>query len=178
MIDAFDAVRRLSPEVKAAIIGGLVGVLGIVAPLYVGSGDPLNQEVLLGGVPALTLVLILIVRGILGPLSYSIGTPGGIFAPLLLLGAAMGALLADVANAVLPTSDLSATAFAVVGMSTFFAAVVRAPITAVLLIIEMTATTSLIVPMILAAGAAVITSTLLKGEPIYDTLRHRLHAAR
>ena len=90
----------------------------------------------------------------------------------------MGALLADVANAVLPTSDLSATAFAVVGMSTFFAAVVRAPITAVLLIIEMTATTSLIVPMILAAGAAVITSTLLKGEPIYDTLRHRLHAAR
>ena len=176
MIDAFDAVRGLSPEIKAAIIGGLVGLLGILAPSYVGSGDGLNQEVLLGGLPILTLVLILIVRGFLGPLSYSIGTPGGIFAPLLLLGAAVGALLANLLNAVLPTGDLSPTAFAVVGMSTFFAAVVRAPITAVILIIEMTATTSLIVPMILAAGAAVITATLLKGEPIYDTLRHRIPA--
>ena len=95
---------------------------------------------------------------------------------MLLLGAAVGALLANLLNAVLPTGDLSPTAFAVVGMSTFFAAVVRAPITAVILIIEMTATTSLIVPMILAAGAAVITATLLKGEPIYDTLRHRIPA--
>jgi len=175
MIDAFESVRSLPPEVKAGIIGALVGVLGIIAPSWVGSGDALNEEVLLGGVSILALVLILVVRGLLGPLSYSLGAPGGLFAPLLLVGAAAGALLANLVNAVVPAAHASTTAFAVVGMSTFFAAVVRAPLTGVILIIEMTASTALVVPMLLAAGIAVVTATALKGEPIYDTLRRRLH---
>ncbi len=178
MVDVFESIRSLAPEVKAAAIGALVGLIGILAPTYIGSGDVLNQEVLLGGLSIATLIIILVVRGLLGPLSYSIGTPGGIFAPLLLIGAATGALLASVVLRLAPDTAISPTAFAVVGMSTFFAAVVRAPITGVVLIIEMTATTSLAVPMLLAAGVAVITATVLRGEPIYDTLRLRLPDSR
>ena len=59
-------------------------------------------------------------------------------------------------------------------MSTFFAAVVRAPITGVVLIMEMTAQTALVVPMAVAAASAVVVATLLKGPPVYDILRARM----
>lgn len=175
LLDVFAAVTRLPAEVKAALIGALVGLLGILAPSLVGGGEALNEEILIGALPIGTLVVILVVRWLLGPVSYSAGTPGGLFAPLLVVGAAAGALLAQVVNAAVPAANLSPVAFAVVGMSTFFAAVVRAPFTGVVLIVEMTATTSLVVPMLLAAACAVLAATLMKGQPIYETLRLRLN---
>ncbi len=177
LLDVFAAVTRLPAEVKAAVIGALVGLLGVLAPSLVGGGEALNEEILIGALPIGSLVVILVVRWLLGPVSYSAGTPGGLFAPLLVVGAAAGALLTEVVNAALPVADLSPVAFAVVGMSTFFAAVVRAPFTGVVLIVEMTATTSLVVPMLLAAACAVLAATLLKGQPIYETLRLRLNQA-
>lgn len=174
LLDAFAAVHRLPAEVKAGAIGALVGLLGVVAPSLVGGGEALNEEILIGALPIGTLVVIVVVRWFLGPLSYSAGTPGGLFAPLLVVGAAAGALLAELVNAVVPAAGLAPVAFAVVGMSTFFAAVVRAPFTGVVLIVEMTATTSLVVPMLIAAAAAMLAATLLKGPPIYETLRLRM----
>lgn len=174
LLNLFERIPRVPPEVNAGIVGGAVGLLGVVAPSLIGSGDQLNEELLIAGIGLSTLLLAVCVRFFLGPLSYSLGTPGGLFAPLLLLGALISALCARVANELVPRVDLSVTAFAIVGMSTFFAAVVRAPITGVMLIVEMTATTSQLVPMILAAGTAVLVATLLKGPPIYDTLRARL----
>lgn len=175
LLDVFAAVPRLPAEVKAALIGAMVGMLGILAPSLVGGGEALNEEILIGALPIGTLVVILVVRWLLGPVSYSVGTPGGLFAPLLVVGAAAGALLAQVVNTAVPAANLSPVAFAVVGMSTFFAAVVRAPFTGVVLIVEMTATTSLVVPMLLAAACAVLAATLMKGQPIYETLRLRLN---
>ena len=174
LLDAFASVHRLPPEVKAGLVGALVGLLGIAAPLAVGSGEVLNEKVLLGGVPLGALLLLLLVRWLIGPLSYATGTPGGLFAPLLLVGAALGALVAGAMNALLPGDPLPVLGLTIVGMSTFFTAVVRAPLTGVVLIVEMTATTSLLVPMMIAAGAAVLSATLVKGPPIYDTLRERL----
>ena len=104
----------------------------------------------------LNSVAITVVRWFLGPLSYSVGTPGGLFAPLLVVGAAVGSLVAVASTTVAPGLALSSTSFAVVGMSTFFAAVVRAPITGVVLIMEMTAQTALVVPMALAGFAIVM----------------------
>ena len=174
MMDAMQAIPKLAPEVKAGIVGGLVGLLGVAWPGIVGGGDTINEALLTGRFAIGALVLILVIRVILGPLSYSLGTAGGLFAPLLVVGAAMGALIATTYNQLFPGEDLSITAFAMVGMSTFFAAVVRAPITGVVLIMEMTATTTLVIPMILAAATAVLMATAMKGEPIYDTLRARL----
>lgn len=174
-MDMMQAIPKLAPEVKAGIVGGLVGLLGIAWPGIIGGGDSINEELLTGRLAIGILVLILLIRVVLGPLSYSLGTAGGLFAPLLVVGAAMGALVATTYNQLFPGTDLDVTAFAIVGMSTFFAAVVRAPITGVVLIMEMTATTTLAIPMILAAATAVLMATAMKGEPIYDTLRARLN---
>ena len=174
MMDAMVKLPRLPPELKAGIVGGLVGLVGVFAPELVGGGETLNEAVLVGTYAVWAILGILIFRLLLGPLSYSLGTAGGLFAPLLVVGALTGALIAESINALVPAADLSPMAFAIVGMSTFFAAVVRAPITGVILIIEMTATTALAIPMILAAAMAVLVATAMKGEPIYDTLRGRL----
>ena len=177
LLDAFDAIRRVPAEVKAGAIGALVGLLGILVPSVIGGGDELNETVLVGSLPLTTLVIILVIRWFLGPLSYSVGVPGGLFAPLLLVGAAAGALFAQALNTVAPDAHASPLTFAIVGMSTFFAAVVRAPFTGVVLIVEMTATTAAVLPMLLAAGAAVLVATQLRGAPIYDTLRARMRVA-
>ena len=174
LLDVAESVKRLAPEVKAAMVGAVVIAVGLAAPWIIGGGDGLNEALLVSTPPLATLLAITVVRWFLGPLSYSVGTPGGLFAPLLVVGAAVGSLAAVSANSVAPGLALSSTSFAVVGMSTFFAAVVRAPITGVVLIMEMTAQTALVVPMAVAATAAVVVATLLKGPPVYDILRARL----
>lgn len=177
LLELVDRVRHLPVEVTAGCVGALVGVVGVVAPALVGGGESLAETVLLGGLPVSALVLLLVVRWFLGPISYSVGTPGGLFAPLLVVGAALGALLGSSANLLLPT-PLNPTALAIVGMSTFFAATVRAPFTGVVLVVEMTATTSLVAPMAVAAACAVVVATALRGAPIYDTLRIRSERRR
>jgi CIC family chloride channel protein len=99
------------------------------------------------------------------------------FAPLLVVGASIGSALAAGVNTVLPAADLPVAAFALVGMSTFFAAVVRSPLTGIILCVEMTAATSVLVPMLLAAGTAMVVCTMLGSTPIYDVLRARLKSS-
>jgi CIC family chloride channel protein len=166
--------RRIPPEVVAGLIGGLVGLVGVLDPALVGQGEVTTEAILLGQYAIGGLVVIAVVRWFLGPLSYAAGTPGGLFAPLLIVGAAIGALLAQVANVIAPGLHASPTAFAVVAMAAFFAAVVRSPLTGIVLVAEMTATLSLLVPMVVAAAAAVIVATALRSPPIYDALRARI----
>lgn len=172
-LDAMDRLR-LPPEVKAGVVGALVGALGVAAPWLVGGGEVLAERVLTLGLPFGALVLTLVVRWFLGPLSYAAGTPGGLFAPLLVVGAGLGSLTATLCNMAFPGLDLPVEAFAMVGMSTFFAAVVRAPVTGILLCVEMTATTTVLVPMLVAAALATALCTVRSAPPIYDTLRLRM----
>lgn len=173
-LDFVDRFRTIPPEGKAAIIGAIVGLVGVIAPLLVGGGESQSRDVLSLSYPVGTLLLVLVVRWFIGPLSYSAGTPGGLFAPMLLLGAVIGATYASVLNTWIPGLELSVESFAIVGMSTFFTAVVRAPITGIVLCVEMTGTTAVMVPMLVAAGMAVVVCSMLKAPPIYDTLRERL----
>jgi chloride channel protein, CIC family len=173
-LDLADRLSRIPPEVRAAAIGAIVGAALWLERDLVGGGDRLSQDILSGGTVTLTLLGILALRTAIGPLSYAAGTPGGLFAPLIVIGALAGALFATALGGLWPSLHLHPIAFAIVGMSTFFAAVVRAPLTGIVLIMEMTGTTSQAVPMLGAAGVAVTVSALLGGRPIYDTLRERM----
>ena len=121
--------------------------------------------------------MLLIVRFFVGPFSYAAGTPGGVFAPLLAMGATFGALFAQFANIFQPAWDLSPTTFAVVGMAAMFTAVVRAPLTGATLTIEMTGRADCALAMLVACLAAAAFATAVGSEPIYDTLRKRMLAA-
>lgn len=173
-----DSLRSVPTVVKAAVVGGLVGLLATFVPLATGGGDSVTQHLLSGGAFALPAILgYTALRFVMGPLSYAAGTPGGLFAPLLALGALWGVLYASVAQAVVPGIDASlAVPMAIVGMSTLFSATVRAPLTGVVLVVEMTATTSVTVPMLLACVSAVVVAHLVGSAPIYDSLRERMLA--
>ena len=171
---------RMHATTRAALIGGLIGVLLWFDPLAAGGGADVAQLVL-GEQPFTlwTLVALLAVRFVAGPLSYASGTPGGLFAPLLALGALWGALFHTVALAIggAGAADLlgsSLVPFALVGMVALFTASVRAPLTGIVLITEMTSTASLTLAMFAAAAAALFMTTALKGRPIYDSLRDRM----
>lgn len=177
-LDLMHRWRSWPAEAKAAVIGAVVGLLGVAAPWLVGGGEILADRVLNVDFPFGTLLVILLVRWFLGPLSYSAGTPGGLFAPLLVVGATIGSVLAVGVNTLIPSAGLPVAAFAIVGMSAFFAAVVRSPLTGIVLCVEMTATTAVLVPMLIAAGTAMVVCTMLGSTPIYDVLRERLIRAQ
>ncbi len=117
----------------------------------------------------------LVIRLVAGPLSYSAAVPGGLFAPLLAIGALWGVLFVGGVNAVWPAGGAALTVpMAIVGMGAFFGATVRAPVTGIVIVIEMTATTSVAVPMMAATAAAVLAAELLRSRPIYDSLGDRM----
>src|SRR5262249_34331150 len=119
------------------------------------------------------LPLVFLFRFGLGAVSYATRTPGGLFAPMLVLGAQLGLLFGALCGFLFPGLDMPAEAFAVVGMTAFFTGVVRAPVTGIVLIIEMTASFTMLLPMLGACFVAMLVPTLLGNAPIYDSLRER-----
>jgi CIC family chloride channel protein len=175
-LDHVAAIRRIPTLGKAAAIGAIVGFAMFVYPLSVGGGEDLTQ-LILGGqhLVVAAVVGILAVRFVAGPLSYSAAVPGGLFAPLLAVGALWGLLFVGCFNAVWPEDATQlAVPMALVGMSAFFAATVRAPVTALVLVVEMTATTEALLPMMVATAAAVLVANVVGSPPIYDSLRARM----
>jgi CIC family chloride channel protein len=166
-----DRLGRWPVELRAALVGGGVGILAWFAPVLVGGGEALTQSTLSGTVTLSVLPLVFLVRFGLGAVSYAARTPGGLFAPMLVLGAQLGLLFGALCHLVFPGLDFPAEAFAVVAMAAFFTGVVRAPVTSIALIIEMTGSFTMLLPMLGACFAAMLVPTLLGNAPIYDSLR-------
>jgi CIC family chloride channel protein len=179
-IDRVKAVPRVPAVAKAALIGALIGLVTFLQPLATGGGDTLTQMILGGNTMALSVLAgFLALRFLAGPLSYSANVPGGLFAPLLALGTLWGVLFVGGFDAVWPGDHAGlAIPMAIVGMAAFFGATVRAPVTGIVIVIEMTATTSVAVPMLAATAAAVLVAELLRSPPIYDSLRDRMPAKK
>ena len=164
---------RLPAEARAALVGAAVGTLAWFLPGLVGGGDPITQRTLLGAGTLGLLPQIFLVRFALGALSYSAGTPGGLFAPLLTLGAQFGLFFGLACKLALPELNVQPEGFAVVGMAALFTGIVRAPLTGIVLATEMTGDVTMLLPMLGACAMAMLTPTLIKDPPIYDSLRER-----
>ena len=129
---------------------------------------------LAGGAAFALLPLFFLVRFALGALSYAAATPGGLFAPMLVLGAQLGFFCGAVCRMAFPDLGVEPEAFAVVGMAALFTGVVQAPVTGIVLVIEMTAGFTMLLPMLGACFAAMLIPSLLHSAPIYESLRERL----
>jgi CIC family chloride channel protein len=169
-----DRLPKLSSINRAAIIGATVGFVAWFAPAAVGGGEALTQAILADRYAVGGLLIVFLARFLLGPWSYAAGAPGGLFAPLLVLGASSGALFAGLLNHFRPLLDLSPIAFAVVGMAALFSASVRAPLTGIVLTVEMTGRGDLTLGLLGASLMAMVVAMLLRSEPIYETLKRRM----
>jgi chloride channel protein, CIC family len=157
----------------AALVGALIGVLGAFYPALLGDGHRLIGSAL-SAPPVLTAALALIaVRAILTLGSYATGAAGGLFSPLLVLGAHMGALCS-----LLPEAGPLLPVCVVLGMAALFTGSVRAPVTGLLLMVEMSGRYTIVLPLLAACLAAEFVAGELGGEPIYSALLERDLAAR
>jgi CIC family chloride channel protein len=157
--------------VRAASIGALIGIVGWFWPSLIGGGDLLTQNLLDGNLLLSTLAFAFALRFVLGPISYATRAPGGLFAPMLVVGAQAGTFFYMLGRTLFPFLNATPQHFAIVGIAAFFAAVVRAPLTGIILVLELTGSYSLFLPALAAAFAATTTASLLSNPPIYESLR-------
>jgi CIC family chloride channel protein len=172
-ISAAERLSRFPVELRAAFIGAAVGVLAWFAPALVGGGDPITQRLLKGVGTLSAIPLLFLIRFCLGAVSYAAATPGGLFAPMLVLGAQLGLFFGIGCQFLFSGLGVQPVAFAVVGMAAFFAGVVRAPLTGIVLVTEMTGNVTMLLPMLSACFAAMLIPTLLHNPPIYESLKAR-----
>lgn len=153
------------------VAGGLlVGVLGWFVPQVLGVGYGFVGDALNGNM-TLKLMLILVVLKLFAiTTSYASGNAGGIFGPALFLGAMLGGSLGTIVHHFWPAYTATSGAYALVGMGAAFAGIVRAPMTSVLMIFEMTQDYAVIVPLMIANLVSLFISSLLHKEPIYEAL--------
>ena len=153
------------------VAGGLVvGLMGWFVPQALGVGYSWVGQAL-NGAMALRLLLILLVLKLVGvAVSYASGNAGGIFGPSLFLGAMLGGAIGTVAHQLLPGCTATPGAYALVGMGTLFAGIVRAPMTSVLMIFEMTRDYAVIVPLMIANLTSLFIARRLQRQPIYEAL--------
>src|SRR5258707_747886 len=156
--------------IQPAAGGLLVGIMGWFVPQTLGVGYKYVGDALNGGI-ALKLMLLLLVLKLIGvTTSYASGNAGGIFGPSLFIGALLGGGLGTVAHNLFPTFVAAPGAYALVGMGAVFAGIVRAPMTSVVMIFEMTRDYAVIVPLMISNLVSLFISSRLQLEPIYEAL--------
>ncbi len=179
MIKANDKLASLANiplEVKFICVFLISGVVALFIPEILDGGHfMLNMLDVV--IPSLGILIFLFVaKYLFSVVSFSAGTPGGIFLPLLVLGAFIGAIFGSI---VIPVFGLEAYLiykFIVISMAGFFAATVRSPITGVVLLSEMCGSTQSLVAMLIVAIIAYCVPMLLNNRPIYESLFERLIA--
>ncbi|HKD79830.1 MAG TPA: chloride channel protein [Candidatus Angelobacter sp.] len=153
--------------------GVLVGLMGLFVPQVLGVGYSFVGQAL-NGTMALKLMALLVVLKLFAITTcYASGNAGGIFGPSLFLGAMLGGAIGSVAHHFLPGYTATPGAYALVGMGALFAGIVRAPMTSVLMIFEMTRDYSVIVPLMIANLASLFISSRFQKQPIYEALAHQ-----
>ncbi len=156
------------------VVGGLVvGLLGWFVPDVLGVGyshvgEALNGKMVLG-----MMALLLALKVVATATCYASGNAGGIFGPALFIGAMLGGTVGSLAHAGLPDITGSPGAYALVGMGAAFAGIVRAPMTSVIMIFEITRDYSIIVPVMIANLLSYFISQRLQPEPVYEALLHQ-----
>ncbi len=178
--DACDWAWR-GPEWLRPAAGGLpLGLMLLALPEMYGVGYSVLEKATQGGYAVAFLLLLLAGKVVATSLTIGIGGSGGVFAPSLFIGAMLGAAYGAVAGHLMPGTAGDAGAYALVGMGAVFAGASRAPITAVVILFELTGQYTIILPLMLAIVLATATSRLLSHDTIYTLkLRRRgidLHA--
>jgi septal ring-binding cell division protein DamX len=169
-VAAFRALGSVGAYTAAGITGLILGALVWFAPGTVGSGESLVETLPHVQPPLLLLVALIAVRLLTTVGSYGLGLPGGIFAPMLALGTICGAAFATLVSILAPALVMAPEVFAVAAMGALFAATVRAPLTGIILVIELTDAHSLTLPIILTCVSATFAAQAMGGHPIYSAL--------
>jgi Chloride channel protein EriC len=155
-------------------LAGLFGVISFILPEITGSGFDFIPNAVAGNYAINSLIMILCLRFITTVLCFSSGAPGGIFAPTLALGTTVGIAFGMIAQQIYPNYHIELGACAIIGMGGLFAATVRAPLTGIVLVMEMSDNYQLILPMIITCLGATLIAQALGGMPLYTSILEKI----
>ena len=178
LLDARSFFLRLpaSTRMLQPAMGGLViGLLLVAVPQIMGVGYEYVDQALNGGLLFKTMVLLCVVKLAATIVSYSSGNAGGIFAPSLYIGAMTGGALGMLVHRLAPFPTADPGAYALVGMGTLFAGIVRAPMTSVFMIFEITQDYQILVPLMVANLLSFMISRRYQPVPVYHALLQQDH---
>ncbi len=164
----------LAAGLRPAAGGAVVGLLSLAAPQVLGRGYHVVGDILQGGGGGVAVLLgLALAKVVATAASFGSWGAGGVFAPALFLGAALGSAFGRVAAPLVSAAHPAAGAFALVGMAAALAALTRTPLTAVVLVLEMSGGTGLILPLLLATAVAVSVAAALGQASIYHVILSR-----
>lgn len=153
------------------VLASTLAVVGWRFPALLGSGQHFVDGMLEGStLPLEATALFFLIRFILTIGSSSSGAAGGLFIPVLVLGALLGCGVGESIRLLLPGLNVDSRLFAVVGMAAYFTGVVHAPLTAIVLVIEMTGSYTLILPLFIACFSALLAADWAGNLPLYEAL--------
>ncbi|ABF40864.1 Cl- channel, voltage gated [Candidatus Koribacter versatilis Ellin345] len=153
------------------VAGGLsVGLLGWFVPQVLGVGYGYVGKALNGQMALELMALLVLMKLVTVTISYASGNAGGIFGPALFIGAMLGGCVGTLAHRLFPLHTAMPGAYALVGMGAVFAGIVRAPMTSVLMIFEMTQDYAVIVPLMISNLVSLFIASRLQKRPIYEAL--------
>ena len=153
------------------VVGGLcVGIMGFFVPAVLGVGYDHVDQALSGELVLRVVVLLAVLKIVATAVCYASGNAGGIFGPSMFIGAMIGGAVGHVAHLLFPESTAGPGAYALVGMGTAFAGIIRTPLTSVIMIFEVTRNYTIIVPLMISNLIAFYISQRFQREPIYEAL--------
>ncbi len=165
------ALPRWTQYFQPAVAGLLIGLMAYLgAPQVMGAGYEYMDQAMHGQFTWQFLAMLAGLKIVATLLSFVSGTPGGMFAPTLFIGAMLGAAVGGAEHVVLPQLSASPGTYALVGMGVLFAGFLRAPMTSVFMVLEVSGNYSIIVPVILANTFAYVISRALQPVAIFDVL--------
>ena len=172
-LDCFKIFSKSPVLFLGSFVGLTIAVVGIFSPEMIGGGYETITKVLDNSYAMLFLLILFSIRMLLSIFSYATGVSGGIFIPMLTLGVILGMFFGNIAQIYFPALISHPGVFAVAGMAGIFASTVRAPLTGLVLAIEMTSNFELVLPLIVTTVTASVCTALLGNKPIYTTLLDR-----
>ena len=161
---------KLNKYIKISIFMIMAYIVAVFFRDITGGGHELIEEMFGKNVMLKTIVIILLLKFFYTMFCYATGAPGGIFLPMLVVGALIGKVYGEILNNYFSVPNEIIVHFMLLGMAAYFTAVVRAPITGITLILEMTGNFSYLYMLIIVCTITYIFTELLKMEPIYERL--------
>ena len=169
----YQKINKIPDSFKLLVPFVLAGILGLTFPIVLGGGHALLGALTMQ-TSLLFLVLALFIKFLFSMISFGSGAPGGIFFPLLVLGSTIGAIFAKIIIPIFGLDEALFYNFIIIAMAGYFTAIVRAPLTGIILMIEMTGSLDQLLPLIITSAIAYITAETLQNKPIYETLFENL----